>query len=264
MSTLRLESYRAFLVDLDGVLVRGSQPLPGAVESFSRLKALGRAIVFSNNSARSRRAFAARLRGIGFPIEPKEVVNSAYVAARHLLELAGPTGVFMIGEEGLEEELQLAGHRLVGPEEARFLVVGMDRQLTYEKLAQALRALRQGARFIAANADPTYPTLEGEVPGAGAIVGAIRGMGFPPEEVVGKPSSIAFRVALAAAGVGTPRDCLVIGDRLETDILGAREAGLDSALVLSGVTSREELEKSPIRPTWVAASLAELVGIRPG
>lgn len=263
MAGLRLEDYRAFLVDLDGVLVRGSQPLPRAVEALKELKAHGRAIVFSNNSSRSRRAFAERLRRMGFAIGAEEVVNSAYVAARHLLELAGPTGLFTIGEEGLREELELAGHRLVGPEEAEFLVVGMDRQLTYEKLAQALRALRCGARFIAANADPTYPTPEGEVPGAGAIVGAIAGMGFPPEEVVGKPSTVAFRIALQAAGLREPRDCLLIGDRLETDILGAARAGLDSALVLTGVTSQEELRQSPIKPTYIVESLAALVGLKP-
>ncbi|MGQ9734068.1 MAG: HAD-IIA family hydrolase, partial [Candidatus Bipolaricaulia bacterium] len=253
----KLRNYRAFLIDLDGVLIRGSLPLPGAAEALERLRELGgKVLIFSNNSTRSRRAFAQRLQGLGFAIESEEVVNSAYILGQRLLELSGPSRAFMIGEEGLKEELELAGHHLVGPEEADFLVVGMDRQLTYEKLRQALRALRRGARFLAANADPTFPTPEGEVPGAGAIVGAITGMGFPPEEVVGKPSPIAFRVALQAAGVSNARNCLVIGDRLETDILGAREAGLDSALVLTGVTSREELERSPIRPTWVAASLA--------
>ncbi|MGQ9601283.1 MAG: HAD-IIA family hydrolase [Candidatus Bipolaricaulia bacterium] len=261
----KLRNYRAFLIDLDGVLIRGSLPLPGAAEALERLRELGgKVLIFSNNSTRSRRAFAQRLQGLGFAIESEEVVNSAYILGQRLLELSGPSRAFMIGEEGLKEELELAGHHLVGPEEADFLVVGMDRQLTYEKLRQALRALRRGARFLAANADPTFPTPEGEVPGAGAIVGAITGMGFPPEEVVGKPSPIAFRVALQAAGVSNARNCLVIGDRLETDILGAREAGLDSALVLTGVTSREELERSPICPTWVAASLAELVGIKPG
>jgi 4-nitrophenyl phosphatase len=264
MSTAELGKYRAFLVDLDGVLIRGGEPIPGSAEALQHLKGLGKVIVFSNNSTRSREAFAARLQGLGFTIAPEEVVNSAYILAQRLLELAGPSLVFMIGEEGLKEELELAGHRLVGPEEAEFLVVGMDWELNYEKLLQALRALRRGARFLAANADPTYPTPEGEVPGAGAVVGAIVGMGFPPEEVVGKPSPVAFKVALASLGVG-PKECLVIGDRLETDILGAARAGLDSALVLTGVTSRKELAGSQIKPTYVAESLAALVtlGVKP-
>lgn len=263
MTEAELGKYRAFLIDLDGVLVRGGQPLPGAAEALQRLKGLGKVIVLSNNSTRSRRAFAQRLQGLGFAVAPEEVVNSAYILARRLLELAGPSPVFTIGEEGLKEELELAGHRLVGPEEAAFLAVGMDRELSYEKLLLALRALRRGARFFAANADPTFPTPEGEVPGAGAVVGAITGMGFPPEEVVGKPSEVAFRVALEAAGISEPRACLVIGDRLETDILGAARAGLDSALVLTGVTSPKELAGSPVKPTYVAASLAALVGLKP-
>jgi len=268
---LELARYRAFLVDLDGVLIRGQEPLPGAAEALQRLKELGRVIVFSNNSTRSRRAFAERLTQLGLALTPEEIVNSAYIAAQHLRGLAeagagaGSAQVYVIGEEGLREELELAGHRLVPPEEAEFLVVGLDRALTYEKLAGALRALLRGARFIATNVDPTLPAPGGLLPGAGAIVGAIQGMGFPPEVVVGKPSIIAFKVALATAGV-SPEECLVIGDRLETDILGANRAGLDSVLVLTGVTKREDLErqergegKQDGKPTWIVESLPALV-----
>ena len=268
---LELARYRAFLVDLDGVLIRGQEPLPGAAEALQRLKELGRVIVFSNNSTRSRRAFAERLTQLGLALTPEEIVNSAYIAAQHLRGLAeagagaGSAQVYVIGEEGLREELELAGHRLVPPEEAEFLVVGLDRALTYEKLAGALRALLRGARFIATNVDPTLPAPGGLLPGAGAIVGAIQGMGFPPEVVVGKPSIIAFKVALATAGV-SPEECLVIGDRLETDILGANRAGLDSVLVLTGVTKREDLErqergegKQDEKPTWIVESLPALV-----
>jgi len=271
MAGLRLENYRAFLVDLDGVLVRGGEPLPGAAEAAGQLKRLGRysesghkVVVFSNNSTRSRRGFAAWLSGLGFAIGPEEIVNSAYIVAQHILKLAGPSAVFIVGEEGLKEELELAGHRLALPEEAEFLVVGMDRELSYKKLARALLALLRGARFIAANADPTFPTLRGLLPGAGVVVGAIEGMGFPPDEIVGKPEQVAFEVAMAVTGVNDSRECLLIGDRLETDILGAERAGLDSVLVLTGVTKQEDLEKSEIRPTWVAESLAALVEVKPG
>ena len=264
MAGLRMGEYQAFLVDLDGVLVRGGEPLPGAAEALQNLKKIGRVVIFSNNSTRSRREFAERLQGWGFKVEPGEIVNSAYVVARRLLKLAGPSSAFTVSERGLQEELKLAGHRLVVPEEAQFLVVGMERKLTYGKLAQALRALLKGARFIAANADQTFPTSQGLLPGAGAVVGAIEGMGFPPEEVVGKPSPIAFKVAMEAAGVSDPGACLLVGDRLETDILGARQMGMDSVLVLTGVTTREEIERSRLQPSSIAESLAELVGIRPG
>jgi HAD superfamily hydrolase (TIGR01457 family) len=254
-----MQRYRAFLVDLDGVLVRGSAPLPGAPEALSKLQKLGRVVVFSNNSTRSRRAFAERLQALGFEITPEMIVSSAFIAVRYLLERSGPSSVYAIGEEGLREELTAAGHELVSPEGADFVVAGLDRGFRYEQLTEALQALLRGATFIAANADPVYPTAEGLIPGAGAIVGAIRGMGYPPAEIVGKPSPIAFRVAMETAGVKNAKECLVIGDRLDTDIEGAVRAGIDSVLVFTGVTRPEDLIHSETQPTFTAESFAALV-----
>ncbi len=254
-----LQRYHAFLVDLDGVLVRGSVPLPGAPEALRKLHTLGRVVVFSNNSTRSRRAFAERLQTLGFETSPEMIVNSAFIAARYLLERSGPSPVYAIGEEGLREELTASGHELVGPEEADFVIAGLDRGFRYEQLTEALQALLRGARFIAANVDPVYPTAESLIPGAGAIVGAIRGMGYPPEEIVGKPSPIAFRVAMRVVGVRDSRRCLVIGDRLDTDIEGAKRAGMDSVLVFTGVTRPKDLIHSEVQPTLAAESLAALV-----
>jgi 4-nitrophenyl phosphatase len=260
--TLNLQRYRTFLVDLDGVLVRGSRVISGAGDALTALRELAPIVVLSNNSTRSRRSFAEGLQKRGLLVKPEEIVNSAYVVARHLREIAGPSPVFALGEEGLVEELQLAGHEIAEPEDARFLVVGLDRALTYEKLAQALQALLRGARFLATNADPTYPAPQGLIPGAGAMVGAIRGMGYEPAAIVGKPSEIAFRVAMEAAGVFDPQKCLMIGDRLDTDIAGATRLGMDTALVLTGVTTPEDLERwTGPQPSWVAESLAELVRI---
>ena len=257
---LDLRAYRAFLIDLDGVLVRGSQVIPGAGDALATLRELAPIVVLSNNSTRSRRSFAEGLQKRDLPVKPEEIVNSAYVVARYIRALAGPSPVFVIGEEGLLEELQLAGHTIAEPEEARFLVVGLDRALHYEKLAQGLRALLRGARFLATNADPTYPAPQGLIPGAGAIVGAIRGMGYEPEAIVGKPSEVAFRAAMEAAGASEPRECLMIGDRLDTDIAGAARLGMDTALVLTGVTTPEDLKHwTGPQPVWVAESLAELV-----
>lgn len=262
---LNVQRYRAFLIDLDGVLVRGSQVIPGAAEALATLRELAPIVVLSNNSTRSRRSFAEGLQKRGLPVQPREIVNSAYVVARHLCEIAGPSPVFVVGEAGLLEELQLAGHEIAEPEDARFLVVGLDRALHYEKLAQALQALLRGARFLAANADPTYPAPQGLIPGAGAIVGAIRGMGYEPEAIVGKPSEIAFRAAMEAAGVSEPRECLMIGDRLDTDVAGAARLGMDAVLVLTGVTTTEDLERwTGPQPVWVAESLAELVKLGRG
>lgn len=252
-----LRRYAAFLVDIDGVLVLGGKSIPGAEAALRRLQGLGRVVLLTNNSTRSRSETAKGLSALGFPVSPEEVVTSSYVAAHYLREGFGPVRVWIIGEGGVAEELSLAGHKVVPPEEAEWIVAGMDRCLTYEKLARALQAFLSGARFLATNRDATFPTPEGLRPGAGAVVGALEGMGFSPEQVVGKPSPIAFRTALAVAGV-KPDQALMIGDRLETDILGAQHAGLDTALVLTGVSRREDIPRQNIQPTWIARDLPAL------
>jgi HAD superfamily hydrolase (TIGR01457 family) len=254
---MELGHYAAFLVDIDGVLVRGGQSILGAKAALRRLQGLGRVVLLTNNSTRSRSETARELSALGFSVSLDEVVTSSYVAAHYLREEFGPVRAWIIGEGGVAEELSLAGHKIVPPEEAEWVVVGMDRCLTYEKLARALRALLSGARFLATNRDATFPTPEGPKPGAGAVVGALVGMGFSPEQVVGKPSPIAFRAALELAGV-KPDQTLMIGDRLETDILGAQHAGLDTALVLTGVSRREDIPRLGIRPTWIVRDLPTL------
>ena len=261
-----LASYDTFLLDLDGVLVRGTVPIPGAAEAFKRLRRSGEVFLLTNNSTRSREQHAQQLSDLGFPSEAENIVASGFVAARHLLNEYGPVTVWPLGESGLREELAAAGHHIATlPEEADWVVAGMDRALDYDGLAQALRALLSGARLLATNLDGTYPTADGLQPGAGAVVGALRGMGFPPEIVVGKPAAIAYEAALQRTIA--PRDrVLMIGDRLETDIAGALTVGIDTALVLTGVSSRQEIDKLGVRPTWIAEDFAALVrgdAIRP-
>lgn len=254
-----LDRYDAYLVDVDGVLVRESEPIDGAVEAFTRLHEAGPVYLLTNNSARSRTQHADRLVRIGFDVRAEQLLPASYLAAEHLREAHGPTSVWPIGEEGLRDELLAAGHRTADrPEEAGAIVVGMDRHITYEVLADGLAALRSGARFIATNEDATFPVPGGVLPGAGAMIGALRGMGFAPDVVIGKPSPIAFRMALDRLGAA-PQRVVVIGDRLETDIVGARKAGLDTALVLSGISTLDDVERLGVRPTWIAEDLAALV-----
>jgi len=253
-----LARYGAFLVDVDGVLTRGDDALPEAVEAFAALQARGRVLVLTNNSTRSRSELAEHLGRLGFAVSPDDILGSAFLAARYLARHYGPVDVWVLGEDGVRDEMLLSGHRLATrPEDATWVVAGMDRDVTYAKLSQALRALVGGARILATNEDATFPTADGLVPGAGAIVGALRGMGFAAEHVVGKPSPVAFEVALDLLGLPAKR-VLMIGDRLDTDIAGAQAAGLDSALVLSGVDSLDDIARSGVHPTWVAASLADL------
>ena len=259
MKNKALNSYRAFLVDVDGVLVRGGEVIPGAINGVVKLQKIGRVVLLTNNSTRSRDQVALTLHQAGFPIEADDIVNSAFIASQYLREHFGIVRVWPLGEEGLSRELSNCGHKLVSPSEADWVVAGMDRNLTYARLAQGLRALLAGARLLATNEDATFPTPDGPQPGAGAVIGALRGMGFSPYAVVGKPSRIAFEIALEKTGLG-PEETLMIGDRLETDILGAGQAGIDSALVLTGVTTEQMVENRPPNLRFIARSISQLAG----
>ena len=250
--------YAAFLLDVDGVLVRGAHAIPGAADALETLRAHGPVLLLTNNSSRSREQSAERLSRLGLPITPKDVMPTSRIAALYLREEAGPVRFWPVGEEGLIAELEAEGHsRATAPEEADWVVAGIDRALSYDRLAEALRALRSGAKLLATNIDATFPVPGGVLPGAGAIIGALRGMGYPPDAAVGKPSAYAYRMALARLGAN-PADVLMVGDRLETDIEGGRNAGLDTALLLTGVTDRTIARQSAIKPTWIAESLAAL------
>lgn len=259
MSELDLSKYDAIFVDMDGVVVMSGQLISGSRKAMDNLNNFGEVFIVSNNSTRSRKKFAERLAGLGLDFSDSAIINSAFVMAKYLSERKGSTRVFVMGEEGLGEELSGLGHELAPPEAAEVVAVGMDRNLTYDKLDRALSGLLNGAEFFATNADKTFPTQDGESPGAGASVGAIRGMGFEPERVVGKPSEVAGEIAMEVAGVEDPEKCLIIGDRLETDILLAERVGMDSALVFTGVESEESLAASEVEPTFVFEDLQDLV-----
>lgn len=256
--TYLLHRYRGFVLDIDGVLVRGRTPLPGTPDALAQLRAIGPVVLLTNNSTLSRKRAAIRLSERGLPVSSDEVIPSSLIVARHLRTGHGQVRFWYLGEEGIAEEMSLAGHTLVEPSRAQWIVVGMDRALSYVKLGQALQALLGGARFAATNRDATYPTETGLVPGGGAVVGALEGMGFAPEVVVGKPSPIAYRVALEELGIA-PEEALMIGDRLETDIAGGQGVGMDTALVLSGISTIADVEKTEVHPTWTARDLSTLL-----
>ena len=252
-------AYDVFLLDVDGVLVRDSEPISGAAAALAALNEAGRVLLLTNNSTRSREQHAEQLVRLGFTVRADQILPASYLAAEYMRDVHGAASVWVIGEDGLHNELVVAGHRLADrPEEAEVLVVGMDRRITYDVLADGLIALKRGALFIATNEDETFPTPDGVQPGAGAMVGALRGMGFSPSAVIGKPSPIAFRMALRGLEVAKER-VVVIGDRLETDIQGGHDAGLDTALVLSGISSCEDIDGFEIHPTWIADDFAALV-----
>jgi len=257
MRHCNLNDYDAFLVDVDGVLVRDSEVIPGAVEALAALQETGSVFIITNNSTRSRRGLAEHLAQLGFRIDASAIACTAYGAANWLAKQFGTVKVLPLGETGLTEELEAAGHRIAGDADSvAWIAAGMCRQLTYDLLSRALQALLAGAHLLACNHDPTYPAPQGLQPGAGAIVGALRGMGFDPVHTIGKPSPDLYALVAAQLGI-EPSHMLMIGDRLDTDILGGKNYGADTLLVQSGVSRLEEMATLGITPTWTAQDLLQ-------
>ena len=252
------DRYDAFLFDLDGVLYRGGDPVPGAAESVTRLRSLRKRVVFvTNSSARSPRDVVAHLASVGVLARPDEVETSALTTATVLAE-RGVTDAFVVGEAGLVEALTQAGIEVLTGDPARVdvVVVGWDRGADYEKLRTASVLVQRGAGLIATNPDASFPAADGSRwPGAGALLAAVETTTGMRGEVFGKPHAPMLVAALERAGGGRP---LLVGDRLDTDIAGAAALGWDSMLVLTGIHGRDEADTSPIRPTYLADDLEAL------
>jgi 4-nitrophenyl phosphatase len=253
-----LRDLRALIIDMDGVLWHGEVPLPGLTDFFAVLRARGlRFVLATNNASRTPQQYVAKLARMGVTVAGEEILTSALAAASYLKEVAAPGArVYVIGEDGLREALAGAGFTLCDGE-AEYVVVGMDHGLTWHKLAQATLNIRAGAVFIGANPDLTLPTERGVVHGNGAILVALQAASGVAPIIMGKPEPRLYRQALAR--LGTAAACTAaLGDRLETDILGAARAGLPAIFVLSGVSTRAELAASPYQPDWVFEGIEEL------
>lgn len=253
-----------FIFDLDGVIYRGNTAVPYAAEAVDRLRSAGIKIHFlTNNASQTRESFVAKLSGMGIPSTVDEVMNSSYATALWFKE-HGHLGksVLIVGEPGCYELLRREGMDVLEPLEDRhadFVVVGIDRQFNYEKLKWAQQAILKGATFIATNRDPTYP-LEGRViPGGGSIVAAVATAGLQEPITIGKPSTYTLEKILEITGV--PREAVaVVGDRLDTDILVGNRAGLETILVMTGVTTQAEADeaKGDMKPSRIVQDLREL------
>jgi HAD superfamily hydrolase (TIGR01457 family) len=251
------EPYDAFLFDLDGVLYRGAEPVDGAPEAVARLRSLGKNVAFvTNNSSRTPEAVAAKLAEVGIVADTDEIETSA-LATADLLASRGVVDAFVIGEEGIVEALRAKGIRLLDADAAKAetVVVGWDRGVDYAKLRTASLLVERGAALVATNADASFPAPDGLWPGAGALLAAIETTTGASAEVVGKPQPPLLRAALVRVGGGRP---LLIGDRLDTDIAGAVGLGWDSLLVLTGISTREDLVGSSFVPTYVGEDLSTL------
>jgi phosphoglycolate/pyridoxal phosphate phosphatase family enzyme len=259
-----LQSLTTVVFDLDGVVYRGHTLLPGAKKTIAWLRDQGVRIFFlTNNSTLTRKEYVHRLEGFGISCSKEMIYSSAYACALYLRENEGPRPrVLVVGEGGLRTELQRVGVEVVTQlrgKDVGYVVVGMDRKISYRKLADAHLAISRGAKFIASNRDPIYPVEKGVIPGGGTIVAAIETASQQKPLVIGKPSPYILKVLLRKEKI-RPKECLLVGDRLDTDVVCGRRAGVWTVIVLTGVTSAEEIAQAPARlkPHWVLNSIADL------
>ncbi len=249
---------------MDGVLWRDKTPIGDLVAIFERIRALGlRVTLATNNSSRSVPQYLERLSGLGVMLEPWQVITSS-LAVAGMLEQRFPAGtpIFAIGENGVREALTQKGFELLTVEDAsraEAVVMGIDWHITFEKLREAALLVRSGKPFFATNADKTFPTPRGEIPGAGSLLSVITTTTNVQPEIAGKPYP--FMMEMALARMGTSRETtFVVGDRLETDIAGGQNAGCPTALVLSGVSTRAQGQAWLPKIDIIAENLSELVG----
>jgi 4-nitrophenyl phosphatase len=253
-----LSARRAFLLDLDGVVYTGNTPLPGAAAFCAYLLASGRRFqCITNNSTLSAEQYAVKLGGMGIDVTPEQVLTSSEATAVLLQQRLAPGArVLAIGEEGLVRALLAHGFRLVD-RDPEVVVCGLDRRLTYARLARACFALRAGAPLIATNPDLSLPTEAGMLPGNGATLAYLQAATGVQPEVIGKPEATMLRVAMERIG-SRPEETAMIGDGLLTDIPAGRRAGVMTVLVLTGVSRRADLAGARTSPDLVFEDLPAL------
>ncbi|MFF2994877.1 HAD-IIA family hydrolase [Streptomyces sp. NPDC057950] len=248
----------SWLTDMDGVLIHEGVPIPGADAFIKRLRESGKPfLVLTNNSIYTARDLHARLRRMGLDVPVENIWTSALATAK-FLDAQRPGGTaYVIGEAGLTTALHDIGYVLTD-HEPDYVVLGETRTYSFEAMTQAVRLIRGGARFIATNPDETGPSTEGPLPATGAVAALITKATGKQPYFAGKPNPLMMRTGLNAIGAHSETSAM-IGDRMDTDVLAGLEAGMETYLVLTGLTTREEIEKYPFRPSRIVDSIADLV-----
>jgi NagD protein len=249
---------KSYLIDMDGVLVFGSQPIPGANDFIARLsKAGNKFLVLTNNSLYTPRDLHARLHRIGLDVPPNAIYTSALATAQFLHTQHPDASAYVIGEAGLTTALHDVGY-IITDQRPEYVVIGETTAYSFERITQAMRFVAAGARFIATNPDVSGPGEGGLVPATGAITALISAATGVRPYFVGKPNPLMMRTALRTLGAHS-EEAVMVGDRMDTDIIVGTESGLETILVLSGVTRREDVARYPYRPTQIVESVADIV-----
>lgn len=251
---ITLADVRAMIIDMDGVLWHGNASMPGLVEFFQVLREREiRFILATNNASLTPGQYVRKLAGMGVQVGREDILTSGLATALHLSRQVEPstTKVFVVGEDGACQPLRERGFVLTELyEQADMVVCGKDQTLTWDKLATASLNIRAGAKFFGTNGDTTLPTERGVTLGNGAILAALEVATGVKPTIIGKPEPIMYQQAMALLGTDAAVTA-AIGDRLETDILGAVRAGIRSIMVLSGISGMADVEKAEYRPTWI-------------
>jgi len=269
---IEIDDLAGLIIDMDGVLWHGNKPMDGLIEFFSELRNCAIPFVLAtNNASLTQQQYVDKLAGMGVDIDHCEILTSSMATAQYLIQHlpSDKRRVFVIGEDGLRQPLIEQGFTLTDlyqvnqPDKGIFdqgadlVVSGLDRQLTWDKLATATLNINAGAQFFATNSDTTLPTELGEVMGNGGILAALEAVtGIKPISI-GKPAPILYQQALALLGTNQA-NTIAIGDRLNTDILGAVNAGMRSIMVLTGVSTEQDIAKVDYEPTWVMADIKQV------
>jgi 4-nitrophenyl phosphatase len=255
----RLRAAKAWIFDMDGVLYRGAEPLPGVADLFAALELRERPFMLAtNNSMSTAEEYVKKLETMGISVPASAILTSAVATRDYLAEAFGDDlSILVIGMPSLKDQLfhGTGFHDMAFPHDVPdAVVIGLDKAFTYEKLSAANAAIRAGARFVATNTDATLPTESGLIPGAGSIIAAVATATGQDPVVVGKPEPLMLHMALQRMGV-LPHEAVMVGDRLDTDIVAGDRAGMLTVLVLTGVSTRGEIATAPSLPDLVFTDL---------
>ena len=249
-----MKSYKGYLIDLDGTMYRGTEQIAEAAGFINDLRKRDIPYLFvTNNSSRTPAQVADKLRSIGISTEDDQVFTTSMATANYIAEQKKDASVYVVGEEGIIEALKEKGMKLV-EEHPDFLVMGIDRGVNYEKLSKACLAVRTGAVFISTNGDIAIPTEQGLLPGNGALTSVVSVSTQVQPIFIGKPESVIVEQALRVLGV-PKEETIMVGDNYDTDILAGINAGIDTLLVHTGVTTKERLKQYKEQPTYVVDTL---------
>lgn len=263
---MSLDDYELIISDVDGVLIREGEPIWSNLVAIRKIIESGKKVLLiTNNSGFSRILLSRQLNYLGLKIDPSNIITSGTAAAIYLKEKTNVKNVFVVGEEGLIEELKNFNFKVLNSSEVEeeipdAVVLGLDRLSTYEKLSTAMRCIYKGSKFIVTNMDRLWPSKDGLKLGAGALASAIMyALQRDPDFIAGKPNTWIIEIALKISGVDKLNKAVIIGDQLETDIKMGINAGIDTILVLTGISTLKDIEKSNIKPKIVVNSLNEIV-----